>query len=68
MYRATSLLLHDTVKERSRDFCLWFVIVTEFEGDNLATFEKRMKASVDVNNFEVRWVFIPISKLMIEEL
>ena len=63
LYRAGSLLLHESVNNRSRDFRLWLVIVTDFSGDALDEFKMRMRRSVDTNNFDVEWAFIPISNL-----
>lgn len=61
LYRATSLLLHESVNNRSRDFRLWLVIVTDFTGDALEEFKARMRNSVDTNNFDVEWAFVPKS-------
>lgn len=66
MYRATSLILHDSVSKKDREFCLWLIIVTDFEGEALIEFEQRMKRAVDTNNFEVKWLFVPKSKLKLK--
>jgi hypothetical protein len=63
MYRASSLILHDSLSSRNRESSLWLIIVTDFEGATLTEFESQMKNSVDSDNFSVHWTFVPRSRL-----
>lgn len=58
LYRASSIVLHESLRGKDRKFCLWLLIVGEFDGPAMEEFEKQVKASIDTNNFAVKWFFL----------
>ncbi len=63
LYRASSIFLHELANERERKFCLWFVVVTDFDGRALEEFRSRVISSVDTGNFAVKWLFVSRAQL-----